>query len=217
MMKFDEQTEWRHATAARRRGPMLPARLTFPFSSPGIWPASIESEAVELVIEATDAEGHLADWLDGDWWMDAVERFTHCDTTVRILPTRGALLHPVLLHHVQMLRSTVPRWRLIGETDRHGITSEEDLRACAASGYHEIRFHERVESASVCSARTSSAPDIAALIGRIRRYQSDANLTTPVLVRLSSVTNDPAGRDEVRRETPPSLTAANDPRVEHAT
>jgi hypothetical protein len=215
-MTADEQAEHRRRTALRRNGPRVPVRLSFAFDGTGELPSAVEAGAVELVLEATDAEGTPAAWLDGDWWADAIERFGETPVTVSMLPTRRALFCPVILHHVRMLRQTAPRWRIIGSARAEEFTSDADIELAATSAYHEIRLHEPARDATNRHENEEFYSVAGRLIGRMRTIQSRAGLTTPVLVRLAA--NTPAlPMVRVHASDAQGVSIGRDPRIEHAT
>lgn len=195
------------ATARRRRAPKTPAHLSFRCQSGGEWPPSIEADAVELDIEATDPNGKPAPWLDGDWWTDAIERLADAEVTVRFLPTSGALAHPVVLQHVQMVRRVAPRWRILGDVDGRELTDEQGVAAAALSGYHELRVYDGAAESRQPRPRVSATMSVSEWFGRVRTIQNRAGVTTPVLVRLASPPPACAG----------AAGAGLDPRVDHAT
>jgi len=170
---------------ARRRAPGEPLYVVVPFGGIGHLPERGDTDDVELTIEATNADQELAVWCEDDWWTDVIVRWADCRVTVRFSPTPGALLHPVILYQLEMLRRVTPNWRLIGYGYRDDVTSFNDVAAIARSWYHEVRFIDQPRPGLVAADRFGSAARLDELFGRVRRAQVDVGMTTPILVRLA--------------------------------
>lgn len=170
-----------------RRAPSEPLQIVLPFASDGALPDDDALTPVELTIEATNAERDLAAWCDDDWWTEVIIRWADRPVTIRLSPTPGALLHPVLLYQLEMLRRVTPNWRLIGYGYRDDVTGDADVEALARSWYHEIRFIDQPRPGLKASDRFGDHVRLDDLFGRIRRAQAECGMTTPILVRLPSV------------------------------
>jgi len=147
---------------------------------------------IELTIEATNAEGDLAAWFDDFWWTDVIERWGYEPVTIHLAPTPQALLHPVVLHQMEMVRRVAPRWRTVGHVYSHDVTSDDATESIACSPYHEIRFLDKERRGAVESERQGKALPIDELFGRIRREQSRLRTMRPVLVRIPSPATEPS-------------------------
>ena len=179
-------TEAREATRQTRRPPSDPVHLRVPVDSSGELAEDIPSGPIELTIEATNGEGEPAEWLDDGWWTAAIERWGDETVTVHVAPTPNALLHPVTLHQLEMLRRVAPRWRMVGHVFVEAVSSESEIRQIAASPYDQIRFLEGPRSEAARSDRGLPRPSVEELLGRIRREEAELGVTRPVLVRLPS-------------------------------
>ena len=179
-------TEAREATRRLRRPPSSPVHLRVSVDSGGELAEDVPSGPVELTVEVTNGEGKLADWLDDGWWTTAIERWGDDTLTVHVAPTPNALLHPVTLHQLEMLRRVAPRWRIVGHAFLEDLTSESDIRLIAASPYDQIRFLDGPRSNAAQSKRDLPRLSVEEIFGQIRREEAELGVTRPVLVRLPS-------------------------------
>jgi hypothetical protein len=178
--------EVREATRRLRRPPVNPVHLRVPVESNGELAEEVPSGPVELTVEVTDGEGRPADWLDDGWWTTAIERWGEDTITVHIAPTPDALLHPLTLHQLEMLRRVAPRWRLVGHIFAESVNSESDVGLIAASPYDQVRFLDSSCSPQARSNGERPGPLVEEILGKIRREQAELGVTRPVLVRLPS-------------------------------
>ncbi len=184
MMKFTgTRAEMREATQRRRRPPGEPLQVRVAFADGDLGEAASVGP-VALSIEATNALGAVAGWFDDLWWMDVLHRWGDCIVTIQMLPTPVALLHPVTLHHMEMVGRVAPRWRLIGQAYADDIRTDEDIVTLAKSPYHEVRFFDQPRSASAGLDRAGGAMPIEELFGRIRREQRRMDAVRPILTRM---------------------------------
>lgn len=145
----------------------------------------IEGEA-ELILELTDEEGELAPWFDDFWWVDVLTRFKNRAVTFHISPTPAALLHPVVLHQLEMICRLEPTWRIVGYAYRKELEQCE-ADAVARSPYHQLWVVEGARRGKP----QSTAPS--ALEGKprppfVERYAAATGLgdRKPMLAPLSS-------------------------------
>lgn len=143
------------------------------------------SGPIELAIQATNSDGELAPWLDDIWWTEAITRWGNECVTVRIAPTPDALLHPVLLYQLHMLRRVVPAWRIVGHAYGDDVRTDDQIKQLAASAYHEVRFVDQARMRSGSDDVDPRRP-LSELFGAIRVEQRGLGLALPVLSRLSS-------------------------------
>lgn len=173
----------REQTELTRRKPGDAAHLVATFDRGQALDVEKQTGPVELAIQATNADGELAPWLDDLWWTDAITRWTNEAVTLRIAPTPDALLHPVLLYQLHMLRRVVPGWRIVGHAYVDDVQTEDQIKQVALSPYHEVRF---IDQSRPKPASTYREPRLALqeVIGLIRVEQRRAGLNLPVLSRL---------------------------------
>ncbi len=191
-MMPDVRNQLRVDTQGRRRGPGEPAHLLATFDHGGRLEDDTPHGPIELAVEVTDAGGLLADWFNDEWWTEVVQRWGDDPVTLRVAPTPGALLHPVVLHYLEMVLRVAPRWRIVGHAYAGDVTTDEAIATAAGSAYHEIRFLDRPRPDASRLNRVDWQLPLAELFGRIRRAQADMNASTPILVRLPTDTTEPA-------------------------
>lgn len=198
-MDLKAQREIRRSVESRRQAPREPAEVLAAYDGGGIG-GYVAAGPILLTIEATNGDSELASWLDDLWWTDVIQRWAEYAVTVAVAPTPGALLNPVVLHHVEMLRRVLPAWRIIGHAYRDDLAHDEEIIRVANSPYHEVRFFDQSRPRPSQSDQPARALALEELFGRIRREQLRMNLTRPALVRL------PPG--------PPGLRAGSSPPAE---
>ena len=169
---------------------------------------------IDLAIEATDADGLLASWLDDEWWTDVIVRFGESPVTVRFSPAPHALLHPLILVQLEMLRQVVPDWRTVGYGYLDDVSTDADIETIARSWYHEIRFIDQCRNGVPRSDRCLPNRAMGELFRMIRHAQSRIEKTTPVLVRMPS--GRPAAKSAPTPKRPPSTMPTSTPWLEHA-
>ncbi len=176
--------EMRDATRESRGRPGETTPVLLTHAGDGSIAGDLPKGAVELTLEATDAQGELAPWLDDLWWTGVIQRWCDDLIVVRFLPTTGAVLHPVVLYQTEMLRRVVPGWRVVAQAYVDDLASDDDINQIAGSAYHEVRFYDQRRPGTPVSDRFREHPPIEDLFGRIRMAQSRMYRTTPILARL---------------------------------
>lgn len=176
----------RSNTQRLRRPPREPARLRIPWDGDGAFGDDAVDGPLELTLEATNDAGLLAVWCDDVWWTEAITRWGDQPAVVYLAPTPGALLHPVVLHQLEMVFRIAPLWRLIGETYAEDFSDYDAIETLARSAYHEVRFLECPRPTRPTAHRRLEPMSIDELFGRIRREQLRLGATRPILVRLPS-------------------------------
>lgn len=200
-MDLNAQREIRRSVEARRQAPREPARVVAAYDDGGI-PADVLAGPILLTIEATNTDSALAAWLDDIWWTDVIQRWADHAVTVAFAPTPGALLHPVVLHHVEMLRRVLPGWRMVGHGYRDDFAGDAEIGRVAKSPYHEVRFFDQSRPRAPQAAQGTRKLALDELFGRIRREQSRIGVTRPALVRLPPGPPDVVGLSQSLAESP---------------
>ncbi|MCH7885239.1 MAG: hypothetical protein IIC01_08320 [Planctomycetes bacterium] len=191
-MAQDTRSQLRNETERRRRAPPEPTHVLATFDHGGQLGGDTTHGPIELAVEVTDPDGKLADWFDDNWWTEVLQRWGDDPVTLRMAPTPQALLHPTVLHHLEMLRRVAPRWRIVGHAYVGDVASDEAVATAAGSAYHEIRFLDRPRPGASASDRADWQLPLAELFGRIRQAQIEMNATAPILVRLPGEAAGPA-------------------------
>jgi hypothetical protein len=138
----------------------------------------------QIHIEATHPTGEMAVWLDDEWWLDVLRRWRNERVDVHVLPTPFALLHPVVLHQMDMLRRMVSAWRRIGHAYLDDLSDDDAVARAASSPYDEVRIIDAPRPGTAKSAGELRGLSFQALAGRIMRLQSAAGIVRPAVVRL---------------------------------
>lgn len=185
-MNIEDGPVMRQVAQDNRRAPTEPTRVFARFDGEGKLGAAVPAGPIELRVEATDAGAQLAPWLDDEWWAYVLQRWVDRPVTVQIAPTFGAMLHPLVLHQLGMLRRVEPSWRLVGHAYVDDVVSDEDVVVMATSPYHEVRFMDRARARTTAADRFRSVPVLEELFGRVRTEQARRGARTPILVRLPS-------------------------------
>lgn len=175
----------RLSTMQRRRRPGVVRLLQIPFAGVDELAIDPAEPPTELHIEPTGPSGETALWLDDFFWLGLIQTMPRHSLTVRFAPTPDALLHPVILHQLNMIRRVSPEWRLVGQCYVSDLAGEHRLAQAALSVYHEIRIHDAVRPGS---SRTAESLRIEDALERIREVQAANKRTTPLIV-----CTDPAG------------------------
>jgi hypothetical protein len=194
-MDLEEYSEARNATQNNRHGPRKPVRILVAFGGDGKLPPEDASGPVELTIEATDSDLDFAPWLTDEWWAEVIQRWGDRPAAVHVAPAPAALLHPVLLYQLAMLRRVTPTWRLVGHGYVDDVVTDEAVTALAGSPYHEVRFTEQYRPGVPAPERRSWTVALEELFGRIRKEQMRIGAFTPILVRLPSGSGDAVAPD----------------------
>ena len=171
----------------------------------------------ELHLEATDDLGEAADWFNDNWWMEALERWQDHPLAVHILPTPQALLHPVVVHHIEMLYRVAPRWRRIGHCYVDDVVADEDIRYLAISSYDELRVIDSFRPGTGKSDSELREVKVEKLIGRVRRVQASVGATRPLLIRVPPAGAPVSGRMSPGAGACPAEPTAATPAKVHTT
>ncbi len=138
----------------------------------------------ELHLEVTDEFGQAADWFNDYWWMEALQRWQIYPLAVHILPTPRALLHPVAIHHIEMLYRVAPRWRKIGHCYVDDVVTEAGIRLLAISSYDEVCMIDSFRPGSDKSESELRGIKVEKLIGEVMRIQASVGARRPLLIRV---------------------------------
>ncbi len=185
MMDWSDDYRNGMETAPRRQPAVRPA-VRVPFHEGGEVRPSQDMPPAVLSLETTDQCGLRASWMDDTWWLELVSEWSDDPLTVKIEATPDALLNPVTLYQLGMLRRVGVRWHLVGYVQVSDLAREEELIEIARSPYHEVRFIETITPLEVARGRTVGPWNVDEVFGRIRAAQQAANTRSPILVRVSS-------------------------------
>jgi hypothetical protein len=138
----------------------------------------------ELHLEATDDGGEPADWFDDYWWVDVLQRWQEHPLAIHILATPGALLHPVVLHQMDMLRRVASHWRRIGHCHVDDVITDDAMQRLAVSPYDEVRVLDAFRPGAGKSAAERRDVRVERLFGQVLRLQAASGATRPILIRV---------------------------------
>ncbi len=174
----------RRTAQNRRQSPALPVQIVATFADGYRITDTAPADAVELLVEPTNANGAFAQWLDDAWWTAIIQRWADDPVTVHIAPTFSALCHPIVLHQIEMIRRVVPGWRTIGHVYRTDLATDDCVAAVASSPYHEVRFIDARRPGILRTGRIDTDQPLEVLFRRIRNEQNRTGATTPILTRV---------------------------------
>ncbi|MCB9849738.1 MAG: hypothetical protein H6817_03445 [Phycisphaerales bacterium] len=184
------EDQWQ-MTAQKRRKPGAGAPRLIPFDGGEIQPVDPQQAPSEIALEATGPSGEPAHWLDDFFWVDLLQAWSRESMTIRFLPTPDALLHPVVIHQVNMLRRVATNWRIAGHCYVHDLAPDGMIAQAALSPYHEIHL---IDGRREGSAATAHALRIEDALARIRRVQVANSRNTPILVCVRESDKQPQGQ-----------------------
>ena len=187
VMRAWMQNERRDTVAATRKRPAVPHQATFAADGDGKLGAQEDPRPTELLVEATDPTGQIADWLDDVWWMELLGRWKGRPLAIHILPSNAALLHPVVLHQVSMVKRVARGWRMVAHGYCCDVSGDPAVEALATSAYDEVRLVEGVRPNDDSRPSPAHVLRIEDLFSRVRRIQQSRGATRPVLMRAISI------------------------------
>jgi hypothetical protein len=106
-------------------------------------------------------------------------------------------LHPVVLHHVAMVKRVAGDWRVVGYGYSHEISGDAAIERLATSAYDEVRLVDGPRPNCPATAAARYALRIEDLFGRVRRIERERGASRPVLVR-TKLMPPPPGEAPVR-------------------
>ncbi|MCP4246583.1 MAG: hypothetical protein GY778_06005 [bacterium] len=179
------RNDTRDGVEASRRRPATPQQFTFAANLDAhVMPDRLDGPA-EFFIEATDADETVATWLDDVWWLEVLRRWKDARLTVHVLPSPAALLHPVVLHQVSMVKRIAPEWRLLAHGYLGDISGTAAIEILAGSAYDEVRLSDRPRPTAAADPPNPHPLRLNDLFSRVRQIQRTRGATRPILVRTT--------------------------------
>ena len=179
-------TDQRQTASRARRRPRPAHAAYFPVDGGGRFDATDGQKPTDVLIETTHPDGDTAAWFDDWWWMDCLARWKDQQLAMHVLPSPAALLHPVVLHHVEMARRMAPGWRMIGHCWLEEMDLDSSAEAIARSPYHEVRIIDAPMPETVGQPNPARPPKVQDLITRVRQMQRLIDRSLPTLVRSAA-------------------------------
>ena len=170
----------RELTRQRRRRPNTGTIIHLPFEGSDHAALDNAEPPAELHLEATGPSGETAIWLDDFFWLKLIQQWPQSPLTIHFHPTNNSLLHPVILHQLNMLRRVAPQWRLVGYCYVSDLALEGRLSQAASTVHHEIHVIDAVRPGV---PRPAHAMRIEDALAKMRQVQAANNRTTPIVVR----------------------------------
>ena len=186
------QNQQRDQVATTRRRPTATYKRTISAQGSGDQGPQGGPQPTELLLEVTDPTGQVADWLDDEWWLKAITRWGDRRLLVRVLPSEAALLHPVVLHYVDMLKRVVPGWRVVGHGYCGEVSGDSAIEALATSAFDEVHLVEGARPQTAAQQLPVHNLRIEHLFKRVRQIQQSLGAVRPILVRATSLPQVPA-------------------------
>jgi len=185
-MKSEDSSQLRARTEDSRRRPQIISEVNVSIDGIGEIEETKAAGPVLLNIEATDQHGEVAPWFDDFWWTEVLQRWANRMVTVQIAATPHAVLHPVIIYHMDMLDRVAPRWRTLAYTYTNEFSDTEAIEAIARSPFHEVRFLEGPRPDANSRERLACHVRADKLFGDVRRIQARIGSSRPILTRLPS-------------------------------
>jgi hypothetical protein len=186
-MDTNSWVDERRAASTRRQRPRPQCSIRVNASSDGSLGSKDPPIPTDLFVEATAPDGETAVWFDDWWWMECLSRWKNDPIVVHIEPTPAALLHPVVLHHVEMVRRVAPEWRVIGHCWLGELDLDASPDAIARSPYHEVRIIDAPMPEGQANANPHQPARLQDLITAVRHAQRAIDRTLPLLARETAL------------------------------
>ncbi len=137
----------------------------------------------DLRLETTYEDGSIVAWFDDYWWIELLRRWKERPLTIHMLPTADALLHPVVLHELEMVRRLTTPWRLIGHCYLSDIGHPSLLRRVAVNPYDEIRVIDADRPSTESFETAAAVLTLSEIFERVHEIQRDEQIPKPLLTR----------------------------------
>ncbi len=182
-MERQSLAERRKVATARRRRPTGFQILKFAAVSDGSHGPDVGVCPEALHLETTYKDGQIVTWFDDNWWLETLRRWKDRSLTIHIMPTADALLHPTVLHELEMVRRLQTPWRLIGHCYLSDIGHPLLLPRVAVNHYDEIRVIDKDRPSSDSREARPSKLTLKEVFDQVRTIQSAEKVSAPLLTR----------------------------------
>ena len=176
----------RMVATARRRAPGGIKTVHIKADSDGTLGDELGLFPTDIRIEATYDDGQIATWFSDDWWIELLQRYKDRPLTLHMMPTAEALLHPIVLHELEMVRRLQTPWRLIGHCYLSDIGHPMLISKIVASPYDEIRVVTENRPNNGKAVLRTSQLSLAELLERVKSQQMAEQSVYPLLTRAPS-------------------------------
>lgn len=182
-MEVQSISERRKVATARRHRPIGIHVREIPAGGDGSHGPEIGPYPQDLKLEVTQENGQIAVWFDDTWWLEALRRWKDVSLNLHILPSPDALLHPIVLHELDMVRRLQLSWRLIGHCYLSDIAQPTVLQRVAVNQYDEVRVIDRDRASTDAYDARPAKFTFAELNEKVRALQAMEKVSTPLLTR----------------------------------
>lgn len=182
-MEASTLLERRKVAAARRRRPAPANVRVFRAAGEGEHGPESDIHPTELRLEVTFPDGRLAVWFDDQWWMETLRRWKDQALTIHLLPTPDAVLHPVVLHELEMVRRLQTPWTVVGHCHLSDVGHPLLMPRLAVSPYDEIRIVDAQRPAAEGYESQSAGLSLAEVFDGVREIQAGHHVAKPLLTR----------------------------------
>ncbi len=178
----------RTVTAARRRAPAGTKTIHIKADSNGSLGDELGMFPTDIRIDCTYDDGQITTWFSDDWWIDLLQRFKDRSLNLHIMPTAEALLHPIVLHELEMVRRLQTPWRLIGHCYLSDVGHPMLVNKIVFSPYDEIRIVTDERPCNGSAVKQSASLSLAELLDRVKTQQIADRTVYPLLTRAPAPT-----------------------------
>lgn len=128
----------RRQSSQKRVRPSHSFRVTLSANGRGQRPTVEPSRPLHILLEATDPDGELVEWLNDDWWIETLREWKDRLVTLTLMPTPSAMLHPVVYHQLEMIRRVSPNWRIEAQVHGEELSNQASHERLLAGPYDEV-------------------------------------------------------------------------------
>lgn len=173
----------RQVATARRRPPSGTKTIHIKADSDGDITDELGLYPTDIKLEATLEDGQIAQWFSDDWWIDMLQRFKDRSLSLHIMPTTDGLLHPIVLHELEMVRRLQTPWRLIGHCYLGDVGHSMLVSKVSLSPYDEIRVIPADRPESDRTVKREAQLTFEELAEQVRTVQIAEKTVYPLLTR----------------------------------
>jgi hypothetical protein len=176
-------TDRRKLAGARRRKPTRPEVFELPANDGGRRPREDGPRPSELRLETTYPGGRIVEWFEDNWWLETLRLWKDRRLAIHILPTPDALLHPIVLHEIEMIRRMETPWTVIGHCYLSDVNHPTLVSRVATSPYDEVRIIDALRPVTDEYDVRPGKFSIAEFLDQVRAAQITERAVTPLLTK----------------------------------
>ncbi len=173
----------RRIATARRRPPAGTKTTLVEATSDGDITNELGMFPTDIRLETTFDNGQISPWFVDDWWIAMLRRFKDHSLSLHVLPTTDALLHPIVMHELEMVRRLQTPWRLIGHCYLDDVGHSMLVHKISLAPYDEIRVITADRPQDDRSVKRVAQLSFEELAKRVRTQQIAEKMVYPLLTR----------------------------------